>query len=254
MWLQLTDFVSDRLNALTASIVEVDERAEVRLRKEGGIMKARSINAGRILWILLAVAIVVSGSVYAEPEVRFGAAYISPGDRDTWNSAGRADVGIVFWGGNVGLGVSVAYDRWTVKDEFAAFGNYYSAASSNVSGAATVIPIGASLFLRTGSTGNVNLVLEAGLKGLLVASDIDGTVGYYDGYGWAEAGGDMDIGNTSVGLLAADLQFGGDDKATFYIGAGCQFGGRSTSSFFGSEVGEVTFSGLILRCGIASKL
>ncbi|MCX5753159.1 MAG: hypothetical protein NTW97_05870 [Candidatus Krumholzibacteria bacterium] len=216
-------------------------------------MKHQSTHIPLVLSLLILLLAAIATAGHSEGQLRFGGYLLAPSDDDIWSKASGMDAQLIMWGKHAGIGFTFGYGEWTVPEQSSVISNSYYAVGSAVEGNANMTPLGLSLFLRTGSNSKVNLIIEGGLRLLLMGSDINASLVYYDYYNYATATGTIEIDNAFAGILAADLEIGGNETASLFVGGGLQIGGTSKMKFQNQELGEVELSAAFLRAGFTGR-
>lgn len=194
-----------------------------------------------------------------------GAEYLIPGDDDTWDAAYGGTAKAIFWQqGSFGVALSLGVQQWKSKEidelyELTDLGNdYYYASGVTFEGEAITIPVGLSGVYRKDLNKGRRINFEAGLKYVVVDSDIK--LSYYeavydalydevvDGYVDEDK---VEIDDGVVGFIGVDLLLP-IDKIVGFIGAGYQFDiSKGKGKWRGEEVGENELKAAFVRAGIA---
>jgi len=216
-------------------------------------MRLQSTHIPFLFALILFMIAAAPNAGYSEGQLRFGGYLLAPSDGDLWSEASGLDAQLIFWGRHAGIGFTLGCGSWAVPSQSSIIGNSYYAYGSAVDGKATMTPLGISLFIRTGSSGKVNLVIEGGLRILLMGSEINATLAYEDYYNYAYVTGTIEIDDAMAGILAADLEIGGTESASLFVGGGVQFGGSGMATFHKEELGEMDLSAAFLRAGFTGR-
>lgn len=195
--------------------------------------------------ILLCGGAVFGGMISEDPgELHVGGQYWIPGDGDfdLFDSGYGLSASYREWFSFPwGVGVNLGVDQWQVDGNSHAF--KYKALS-DYEGDALLIPLGASMFFNLIDWDNWNLVLEAGLKYLLV----DSNVSLYSSDD--KLCHDVDIGSALLCTLGAEYEYMISENLYMLGGVGYQMDiMKADTEYSIYDVRDTSFAGLYVRLG-----
>jgi len=208
--------------------------------------------------VIIAVSIGATLACRAQSEssdllIRFRG--VHPSEEQDWDSGAGVELQARFWQSeNVGFSLAAGIGSWDVVSEYLEEFDEYGYYSSVIEGDASVIPVGGSLWFRGAPSPAIKLTFEAGLRYLIVESDIyasayledvDGTFSSYDR---------IEIDNALVSILGVHLEAQVSDSFALHAGLGYQHdltGPEET--VLGESLGETDFSGTLFTIGAAVK-
>lgn len=192
----------------------------------------------------------------------FEGLYLKPDQDDDWDKAIGAEIKAIFWQSNdFGFALAAGLQQWTPNDEMYSYGATLRGGigygyAGQLDGDATMIPIGASALWRINLREKATLVLEGGLRYVIVNSDVKlkyaealagprGIVVYSD-----EKKNEIDDG--IVGIIAANIQFKLSDKVDGFVGVGAQFDiSKGGQTIGGRDIDrDNELKGVFIRAGI----
>ena len=200
----------------------------------------------RVCGLLVFGILVVSSVCYAaDAELRLRPYYLIPGQDDYWDYALGVDARYVFWTNpNMGIALSGGWAIWKANDDVF----FEDGLSAKLDGSALVIPLGASVLLRPMPADTpFELTLEGGLRYVVVDSNVD--LAATDFYYYAED--ELDIENSVVGILGAELGFPLSDGMGLSFGFGYQFDiSKGDVEWFGVDIEEFEMEGFYFNFGL----
>ncbi|MGC9323778.1 MAG: hypothetical protein ACP5G0_03410 [Desulfomonilia bacterium] len=217
------------------------------------------------LYIACMALFVSSACCAADTETRFLLHYFMPSDSATWDNGYSVEAQYVWWKRpDIGFLCAGGVGTWNVNSKLDV-GNKAGLGPSRatrVDGSATIFPVGVSLVynpdirgaIKT-DFGNVPLLLEAGIRYVFVSSGVDTTERTYDGSDTVYITEDLDIGDSLMGIVAADIVFPVPFNALISFGLGYQFDiMRGTIDWAGYDLGGNRFKAVVLRLGVTLKM
>ena len=204
----------------------------------------------RVCGLLVFGILVVSSVCYAaDAELRLRPYYLIPGQDDYWDYALGVDARYVFWTNpNMGIALSGGLATWKANDDVF----FEEGLAAQLDGSALVMPLGASVLIRPmPADAQFDLTLEGGLRYVVVDSNVD--LAATDFYYYAED--ELDIENSVVGILGAELGFPLSDGMGLSFGFGYQFDiSKGDVDWFGVAIEEFEMKGLYFNFGVNISL
>ncbi|MGI5869375.1 MAG: hypothetical protein ACOX9C_08035 [Kiritimatiellia bacterium] len=180
--------------------------------------------------------------------------YFMPGQDDDYDSGFGAEIQIRFWScPNLGFALAGGVASWEVNEQEGVADYGSSAFAASIEGDVTLVPIGGSILYRAALADNLNLVLEGGLRYVIVESDATMTFALTEAYGGVVGGSaDMKIDNGFVGLVAANLEAELSPGVSLLGGVGYQFDiTKGDVEWMGEDFGENELKAFFIRAGLA---
>ena len=211
------------------------------------------------LLVITAAAILLTGSTsglraQTSSELTGAVQYFIPSQDDDYDSGVGAEAQIQFWRSpHIGFALAGGIAEWDINDQTSVVSDGFLAIQLTLDGSVTLIPIGASLLFRPTATGNLNLVLEGGLRYVIVDSDAEATVaGPSSQGGVLSVSEDIEIDDAVVALFAATLEAQVSSGVKLLASAGYQFDvGGGDSEWMGEDIGENELEAAFIRAGIS---
>lgn len=178
--------------------------------------------------------------------------YAFPSD-DMWKSGFGVELQWRRWyDGGFGWGVAAGYESWDIESGELALHDD-SAIPLDISGDATIVPIGASALYRQ-TAGSVDWILEAGLRYLFVDSGVRVHRAYTDHLGrWVEIDDTVPLDNRVAAVLALEVQGPIDDLTGWFLGAGYRIDFTSGENWLYEEIAN-DLGGAWIGAGVRRKL
>jgi len=210
----------------------------------------KKINAMVLIGLGLAL-FGVSGR--AEFELSLGGSYIQPQNRDNFKTGVGGELQLRAWiTDTVGVLVAGGASSWETRSEreIQQIGGVIQ--GNEISGNATLIPVGASLIFRDGPGGASAVTLELGIRQVLAESEVDITIASIDSAGAVRLRESrLDIDDSIVALAEAQVavKFGG--ASSVFLGVGYQWDiVQGDVTFEGQKIGENEWEALFFRAGL----
>lgn len=204
----------------------------------------------RVLGLLVFGILVVSSVCYAaDAELRLRPYYLIPGQDDYWDYALGIDARYVFWTNpNMGIALSGGLATWEANDGIF----FQDDLAAQLDSSALVIPLGVSVLLRPMPAGApFDLILEGGLRYVVVDSKVD--LAATDFYYYFKD--ELDIENSVVGILGAEVGFPLSDGMGLSFGLGYQFDiSKGDVEWFGVNIEEFEMKGFYFNFGVNISL
>ncbi|HPW68080.1 MAG TPA: hypothetical protein PLA82_01320 [Deltaproteobacteria bacterium] len=204
----------------------------------------------RVFGLLVFGILVVSSVCYAaDAELRLRPYYLIPGQDDYWDYALGIDARYVFWTNpNMGIALSGGLATWEANDGIF----FQDDLAVQLDGSALVIPLGVSVLLRPMPAGApFDLILEGGLRYVVVDSKVD--LAATDFYYYFKD--ELDIENSVVGILGAEVGFPLSDGMGLSFGLGYQFDiSKGDVEWFGVNIEEFEMKGFYFNFGVNISL
>lgn len=204
----------------------------------------------RVFGLLVFGILVVSSVCYAaDAELRLRPYYLIPGQDDYWDYALGIDARYVFWTNpNMGIALSGGLATWEANDGIF----FQDDLAAQLDGSALVIPLGVSVLLRPMPAGTpFDLILEGGLRYVVVDSKVD--LAATDFYYYFKD--ELDIENSVVGILGAEVCFPLSDGMGLSFGLGYQFDiSKGDVEWFGVNIEEFEMKGFYFNFGVNISL
>ncbi|MCK9263686.1 MAG: hypothetical protein WDA72_06170 [Desulfomonilia bacterium] len=204
----------------------------------------------RVFGLLVFGILVVSSVCYAaDAELRLRPYYLIPGQDDYWDYALGIDARYVFWTNpNMGIALSGGLATWEANDGIF----FQDDLAAQLDGSALVIPLGVSVLLRPMPAGApFDLILEGGLRYVVVDSKVD--LAATDFYYYFKD--ELDIENSVVGILGAEVGFPLSDGMGLSFGLGYQFDiSKGDVEWFGVNIEEFEMKGFYFNFGVNISL
>jgi hypothetical protein len=199
--------------------------------------------------------------------LRIEGQYYAPKQDEDWNGAYGGELKWVTpVDESFAIALSVGYSKWEANDDVVDLG--YTPIDSELAvstagfldGEAALIPLGFSGLWRSSATEPLSFELEAGLRYVLVNSDVDVVVAdllldqnnnLVDAAGFRES---LDINNFFACIVAADIRYAIDPRVRLFLGAGYQFDLTKPDAEASDLASETDFSAAFLRAGVEFDL
>ena len=204
----------------------------------------------RVCGLLVFGILVVSSVCYAaDAEFQLRPYYLIPGQDDYWDYALGVEARYVFWTNpNMGIALAGGLATWKANDDVF----FEEGLAAQLDGSALAIPLGVSVLLRPmPADAPFELTLEGGLRYVVVNSNVD--LAATDFYYYAED--ELDIENSVVGILGAELGFPLSDAMGLSFGVGYQFDiSEGDVEWFGIDIEEFEMKGFYFNFGVNISL
>ena len=163
--------------------------------------------------------------------------------------------------GNWGFAIAAGISDWIAEDQY-----IYSSAMINgmesdfygdVSGSVYMFPLGGSLVLRQQAGDRLNLSAEAGIRYVVVESDVelDGFLGTPGVGGQPSLNEDLGIDDGIIGLLLADIEYLLGGSTRIVTGIGYQFDlEKGDAELFGQRTGDNELQAFFAELGISVEI
>jgi len=169
----------------------------------------------------------------AYTQLKFGGEGVIPGD-DSWDIGYGASAQVIFWtDSGLGLALSAGAQIWDVNDDVTGYvedvgGGFVAKYREGFEGDAVMLPLGASGLYRIALGETTSLILEGGLRYVIVNSNVK----FVEAFEVDDATGnalveamsyDIDLDNGVVGLVGGDFEVALSESFNLFAGAGYQF-------------------------------
>lgn len=213
-----------------------------------------------LISIAIASFILAGTAVAQEPKsqssTEFAGAlqYFMPGQDDDYDSGFGAEAQIRFWQNqSVGFALAGGLANWDINEQEAVVSDGFVAVGVSMEGSVLLVPIGGSILFRPTLADNLSLILEGGLRYVVVESDAQATIAAANALG-AVVGGtaDIEIDNGIVGLIAANVEAELSPGFSLLGGIGYQFDiAKGDAKWMGEDLGDNELKAFFIRAGIA---
>lgn len=179
--------------------------------------------------------------------------YYMPGQDDDYDSGFGVEGQIRFWQSQtVGLALAGGFANWEINDQEAVISDGLVAVAAAMEGDVLLIPIGGSVLLRPKLSGNLDLILEGGLRYVIVESDAEAAIAAANAFGGVVGGSaEIEIDDGVVGLIAANLEADLSPGLSLFGGVGYQFDlAKGDAKWMGEDFGENELKAFFLRVGL----
>ena len=186
------------------------------------------------------------------------ARYYVPAQDEDYDFGIGAEIQYRIWmSGNWGIAVAAGISDWIAEDQY-----IYSSAMINgmesdfygdISGSVYMIPLGGGLILRQPAGDRLNLCAEAGIRYVLVESDVelDGFLGTPGVGGQPSLNEELELDDGIIGLLRADIEYLLGGSTRIVAGIGYQFDlEKGDAELFGQQTGENELEAFFVELGI----
>ena len=216
-------------------------------------MKTR-LKATAVGIIIIGMAFTSTGqSESSDLLVRFRG--IGPSQDEDWDTAAGMEFQARFWQSETaGFSLAMGITSWDAVSEYLEEYDDFGYYSSVIEGDVSAIPVGGSLWFRSHPSPGLSLTLEAGLRYLIVESDIHTLAYYEDADGIFSADDIIEIDNALVSVFGLHLEAQVSDGFALQAGLGYQFdltGPEET--VLGESLGATDFSGGSFTLGAVVK-
>lgn len=209
--------------------------------------------------VIAALALAAAGAAAAEDKGSFelvvGYQGLSPQRDVDWKSASGLEIQGRFWQNeHIGIALAGASASWKARTAISEVDDGATYVYTSISGDATITSFGASLLYRTGASGDVNLVLDLGLRYAMVNSSVYSEAAY-DGLGGPNYLYDkIRIENAMLFVAAADLEFRASKDVSLLFGLGYQVDlQKPEERFAGESLGDTDLGATLFRIGLACR-
>lgn len=189
-------------------------------------------------------------------ELMAGCRGLSP-IRDTdWETASGMELQGRFWPSeHIGLALVGAFDAWEARTAITERDDGTTYTYTAITGDATVTSLGASLLYRRGSSGDVNLIIDLGLRYASVNSAVYAEAAY-DGPGGPNYLYErIAIENTLLFVAGAALDFRVTDNVSLTLGVGYQVDlNRPEETYAGESLGKTDLGAASVMVGLVCRL
>jgi len=223
--------------------------------------KSKGTRCMKTLTITTITAMLIAGTVVAQDtkpktSTEFACAlqYYMPGEDDDYDSGFGAEAQVRFWQNqNLGFALAGGLANWNINEQEAVVSDGFIAVGVSIEGSVLLVPIGGSILFRPTLGDNLSLILECGLRYVVVESDVEVTFAAANAFG-AVVGGtaDIEIDNGLVGLIAANLEAELSPGFSLLGGVGYQFDiAKGDAKWMGEDLGENELKAFFIRAGLA---
>jgi hypothetical protein len=165
---------------------------------------------------------------------------LSPRKNADWKSASGVEIQGRFWRNeHLGFALVGAFDTWNARTEISEEDTGDTYVYTSVMGDASVTSLGASMLYRSGSSDEVKLVMDIGLRYAMVNSAIYGEAAYDGPGGPNYLYEKIGIENTLLFVIGAGMEFDIAKDISFTLGVGYQVDlNKPEERFAGVSLGE----------------
>lgn len=205
-------------------------------------------------FILAGTAVAQEDAAMTSTEFAGALQYFMPGQDDDYDSGFGAEAQIRFWQSqNLAFALAGGLASWEINDQEAVVSDGLVAVAASMEGDVMLVPIGGSILFRPTLSGNLDLIIEAGLRYVIVESDAEATIAAADAFGNVVGGtADIEIDNGVVGLIAANLEAELSPGVSLLGGVGYQFDiAKGDAEWMGEDLGENELKAFFIRAGLA---
>jgi hypothetical protein len=179
--------------------------------------------------------------------------YFSPKDDDTYDFGLGAEAQVRFWGEEgFGWALSVGLCSWAIEDQSLSGTDGSLSVSADFDGSVLLLPLGGSVLFRPKLSDEVSLVLEGGLRYVVVNSNVDADLEVSDGSTTVFAKEEVDVENGFVGIIGANLEIEVAETTDLLVGIGYQFDlAEGDVELLDEKLGENELEAFYVRAGVA---
>ena len=212
--------------------------------------------------VAVVVLAVVLGAAFAEPpkqetDLIGTAIYYKPGQDDDYDNGFGAEAQARFWlNPNVGLSLAAGAASWQANDQEQLVSDGDVAVAASIDGDVTLIPLGGSILFRPVNDDRIALTLEAGVRYVIVDSQVEIEVAAADSSGdLIYAKDTVDIEDGVVGLIGANIEGKVSSQVSLLAGIGYQFDlVRGDAKWMDEDFGDNELKALLVKIGLGIKL
>ena len=181
---------------------------------------------------------------------------LSPLRDADWDSASGIEIQGRFWQNeHIGLALVGSFDAWKAKTAITEVDDGHAYTYTAITGDATVTSLGASILYRTGSSGDVKLIIDLGLRYATVNSSVYSEAAYDGSGGPNYLYEKIDIEDTLLFVAGAELEFQVTENASLILGVGYQVDlNKPEETFVGESLGETDLGAASFIIGFACRL
>ena len=192
----------------------------------------------------------------SECDLVIGCHSLSPTRDMDWKGGGGLEIQSRFWNDeHIGFALVGAFDTWdavSVTSESEGINSYSYTA---ISGDASVTSFGAAVLYRSGSSGDVRLIIDLGLRYAAVGSAVYAEAAY-DGPGGPNYSYEkIEIDNTMLFAAGAALEFEMTKNVSLELGVKCLVDlNKPEETYLGESLGDTDFGAVTFGIGLICRL
>ena len=208
---------------------------------------------------IVITALLLAGFAVGQDEASTGMCLmyraISPDKEEDWTSAGGVEAQLRFWQDeSVAVALALGVDRWKAVHEFSDGIDELGYYAVDIDGTATLVPIGVSLVHRSTISEEASVTFDAGVRYVLVDSNIDVATTEEDEFGLITYIDPVTIDNSWLGVVGVTVEGALDEDVWVFAGLSYQFDLTDPGeTFLGDSIGETSFQGPAFRLGLNWK-
>ncbi len=185
-------------------------------------------------------------------DLSVGAIYYSPSDDESYDNGFGGEAQIRFWqNANVGFGLALGAASWQINDFEEIESDGVVAVGTSIDGDVTLIPVGGSIFFRPTINEKVSMTIEAGVRYVIVDSQIDVEIAAANAFGAVAGRKDsIEIDDGVVGVIGVNIEGHLSKQTSMFAGLGYQFDlSKGDAEYLGEDFGENELEALLIKAG-----
>lgn len=178
--------------------------------------------------------------------------YYAPDDDDTYDYGLGAEVQARFWlADQFGFALAAGVASWEANEESYSLSDGFETLDLDIDGDVFLLPLGGSILFKPEISDQLSLVLEGGIRYVLVESNVDVDAEYFDGIFTTTLKDEVEIDDGLIGVVGATLEIEVSSSISLLGGIGYQFDlSEGDAEFEGVEIGENELEAFFARAGL----
>lgn len=213
----------------------------------------------RFVLVLIGVMAAVQSYAALKPSVDFsiGGLYYTPQDDDSYDYGYGAEIQPRFWLiDQVGFALSVGYADWQINEMSESASEDGITVSASIDGDVRLVPMGGSLLIRPIKTDKLSVILEGGVRYVVVDSSAECKVEAHneegESYSMKET---IDMDDGVVGVVAATIEGKISKNVSLFIGGGYQYDiSKGEVKILDEDAGKNELEAFFVKAGLSFAL
>ena len=183
----------------------------------------------------------------------FSAMFYVPGDDETYSNGAGVEFQVRKWvQEKFGLALALGISGWGVEEQNIFYSDPAGYIDINIDGNVALFPFGGSVLFKPINTDSFSLILEGGVRYVLVNSNVDAEIEYFDGFSTLFFSEQVEIDNGFVGVVGAEVEKSITEKFNLVGGIGYQYDiSKGDAKLAGEDLGENELEAFYVRLGVS---